>query len=139
MLVSYRPLARLWLRPKSPGEQRARPAAPVRSLLWRRATHPVGHVCKSTLNALPALIARQSAFGTNELTTQLVLRLVDDDELLACGCVCKVLERTVDDARDGNIFVAVAASPDQIAVARRPRPRRRRRRWHAAAAAAFYC
>ena len=47
-----------------------------------------------------------SAFGTNELTTQLVLRLVDDDELLACGCVCKLLERSVDDAREGNILRA---------------------------------
>ena len=58
------------------------------------------------MNALPAVILQQSAFGTNELTTQLVLRLVDDDELLACGCVSKVLERTVDDAREGNILRA---------------------------------
>ena len=58
------------------------------------------------MNALPAVIQQQSAFGINELTTQLVLRLVDDDELLACGCVSKVLERAVDDARDGNILRA---------------------------------
>ena len=58
------------------------------------------------MNALPAVILQQSAFGINELTTQLVLRLVDDDELLACGCVSKVLERAVDDARDGNILRA---------------------------------
>ena len=58
------------------------------------------------MNALPAVIPQQSAFGTNELTTQLVLRLVDDDELLACGCVSKVLERAVDDAREGNILRA---------------------------------
>ena len=54
----------------------------------------------------PAVIAQQSAFGINELTTQLVLRLVKDDELLACGCVSKVLERAVDDAREGNILRA---------------------------------
>ena len=53
-----------------------------------------------------AVNQQPSAFGTNELTTQLVLRLVDDDELLACGCVCKLLERSVDDARDGNILRA---------------------------------
>ena len=58
------------------------------------------------MNALPAVIAQQAAFGINELTTQLVLRLVDDDELLACGCVCKLLERSVDDAREGNILRA---------------------------------
>jgi len=58
------------------------------------------------MNALPAVIAQPSAFGTKELTTQLVLRFVDDDELLACGCVCKLLERTVDDAREGNILRA---------------------------------
>ena len=68
--------------------------------------------CKPTetlcaeMSALPAVIPQQSAFGINELTSQLVLRLVDDDELLACGCVCKLLERTVDDARDGNILRA---------------------------------
>ena len=55
---------------------------------------------------LPPTNPQQSAFGTNELTTQLVLRLVEDDELLACGCVCKVLERSVDDAREGNILRA---------------------------------
>ena len=54
---------------------------------------------------LPPTNPQQSAFGTNELTTQLVLRLVEDDELLACGCVCKVLERSVDDAREGNILL----------------------------------
>ena len=54
----------------------------------------------------PPTNPQQSAFGINELTTQLVLRFVDDDELLACGCVCKLLERTVDDARDGNILRA---------------------------------
>ena len=53
-----------------------------------------------------AINQQPSAFGINELTTQLVLRLVDDDELLACGCVSKVLERAVDDARDGNILRA---------------------------------
>ena len=58
------------------------------------------------MNALPAVNQQQSAFGINELTTQLVLRLVKDDELLACGCVCKVLERVVDDAREGNILRA---------------------------------
>ena len=58
------------------------------------------------MSALPAVIPQQSAFGINELTSQLVLRLVDDDELLACGCVCKLLERSVDDARDGNILRA---------------------------------
>ena len=58
-----------------------------------------------------AVNPQPSAFGTNELTTQLVLRLVDDDELLACGCVCKLLGVPVDDARDGNILRA-AASPD---------------------------
>ena len=59
------------------------------------------------MNAPPAALnQQQSAFGINELTTQLVLRLVDDDELLACGCVSKVLERAVDDARDGNILRA---------------------------------
>ncbi len=59
------------------------------------------------MNAPPAALnQQQSAFGINELTTQLVLRLVKDDELLACGCVSKVLERAVDDARDGNILRA---------------------------------
>ena len=37
------------------------------------------------MNALPAVILQQSAFGTNELTTQLVLRLVDDDVLEAAA------------------------------------------------------
>ena len=55
--------------------------------------------CKSIMN-------EPSAFGINELATQLVLRVVDDFELLKCGCVCKMLERTVDDARDGNILRA---------------------------------
>ena len=59
------------------------------------------------MNAPPAALnQQQSAFGINELTTQLVLRLVKDDELLACGCVSKVLERAVDDARDGTILRA---------------------------------
>ena len=58
------------------------------------------------MNALPSANPQPSAFGTSELTTQLVLRLVDDDELLACGCVCKLLERSVDDAREGNILRA---------------------------------
>ena len=58
------------------------------------------------MNAQPSVIPQQSAFGMNELTTQLVLRLVDDDELLACGYACKLLERSVDDAREGNILRA---------------------------------
>ena len=89
------------------------------------------------MNAPPAVILQQSAFGINELTTQLVLRLVNDDELLACGCVSKVLERAVDDARDGNILRARRHRRTLVAVAHRPGPRRRRRRWHAAAAAAL--
>ena len=32
------------------------------------------------MNALPAAVAQPSAFGTKELTTQLVLRLVDDED-----------------------------------------------------------
>ena len=58
------------------------------------------------MSRAPPANPQPSAFGQNELTTQLVLRLVDDDELLACGCVCKLLERSVDDAREGNILRA---------------------------------
>ena len=59
------------------------------------------------MNALPAVIAGPSAFGINELTTDLVLRcVVDEFELLACGCVCKLLERRVDEARDGTVLRA---------------------------------
>ena len=88
------------------------------------------------MNAPPAALnQQQSAFGINELTTQLVLRLVKDDELLACGCVSKVLERAVDDARDGNSCARRhrrTKSPWHV-----DRPTATMRRWHAAAAAAL--
>ena len=59
---------------------------------------PSESIC-AEMNALP----QPSAFGINELTTDLVLRcVVDEFELLACGCVCKLLERRVDEARDGG-------------------------------------
>jgi hypothetical protein len=50
--------------------------------------------------ALPPADPHPSTFGLNELTTGLVLRFVDDNELHMCGCVCKLLERAVDEARD---------------------------------------
>ena len=63
---------------------------------------PSESIC-AEMNALP----QPSAFGINELTTDLVLRcVVDEFELLACGCVCKLLERRVDEARDGAVLRA---------------------------------
>ena len=101
--MSYRPLACFLLQTSS-GHQVCCLFINVSAIA--SVEHCDSWTCKSTMNAQPSVIPQQSAFGINELTTQLVLRLVDDDELLACGCVCKLLERTVDDAREGNILRA---------------------------------